>query len=385
MKKAHIVVGLGFGDEGKGALVDTLTDRHSAGLVVRYNGGAQAAHNVIANGVHHTFSMFGSGTLAGASTYLGPGVRVDPVAMKLEADQLKLLGISDPLSRLSISEDCLIVTPIHALISRQNAPIHQRGSCGMGVGVVARFEEANPGRGLRASDLSSLTITAMKLSLITSDLNIADQALVPSDTIHEVAYSLCEWATSVAFLDDKSWRWLRDSHDDLIFEGAQGILLDRKLGFTPYVTSSDTTTAEAIALLNGWDGLIETIGVTRLAPTRHGPGPFPTEDPLLRQALPEAHNRDGLQGAWRVGWPDLHLLDYAIHATPRIDSLAVSRMDDWTRIPSWKVADKHRWGDRPRYFPVSSQDKFLDVLVNQLGIGLSYIGEGAGRQKWGHA
>src|SRR5690349_7946013 len=97
MKRAVITVGLGFGDEGKGAAVDYLTRHFEADLVVRYCGGCQAGHNVqLPDGRRHTFSQFGAGTLAGARTYLGPNVVIDPPAMLREAEHLSELGVSNP-------------------------------------------------------------------------------------------------------------------------------------------------------------------------------------------------------------------------------------------------------------------------------------------------
>src|SRR5437764_3581458 len=114
MKRAVITVGLGFGDEGKGATVDYLTRKLEADLVVRYCGGCQAGHNVqLPDGRRHTFSQFGAGTLAGARTYLGPNVVIDPPAARREAAHLSEMGVDDPAGLLTVHPRCLVTTPWH--------------------------------------------------------------------------------------------------------------------------------------------------------------------------------------------------------------------------------------------------------------------------------
>src|SRR5262245_15779990 len=114
-----ITVGLGFGDEGKGAAVDFLCRQHGADLVVRYSGGAQAGHNVqLPDGRRHTFAQFGAGTLAGAKTWLGPRMIISPATMFPEAEHLRSLGIADPFRLLSVHPDCLVSTVYHVAVHR---------------------------------------------------------------------------------------------------------------------------------------------------------------------------------------------------------------------------------------------------------------------------
>src|SRR5437763_4996805 len=121
MRRALITVGLGFGDEGKGAAVDFLARRYEAGLVVRYCGGSQAGHNVeLPDGRRHTFSQFGAGTLAPQRprTYLGPAAIIDPPAIVREARHLAELGVPDPLRLVTIHPRCLVTTPWLKLLNR---------------------------------------------------------------------------------------------------------------------------------------------------------------------------------------------------------------------------------------------------------------------------
>ena len=150
MRGAIVVAGLGFGDEGKGTTVDWLVRRHESALVVRYNGGAQAAHNVVLpDGRHHTFSQFGSGTLAGAETFLSRYMLVNPSAMLNEAAGLAGLGVVDPLSRVHVDEDALITTPFHIAANRAREQARgdgRHGSCGMGIRETILFPLVKPER-----------------------------------------------------------------------------------------------------------------------------------------------------------------------------------------------------------------------------------------------
>src|SRR5213593_4162792 len=121
MRRAIVTVGLGFGDEGKGATVDFLCRRHGADLVVRYCGGSQAGHNVqLPDGRRHTFSQLGAGTLAEGPprTYLGPNVVIDPPALVREAEHLRELGVGDPLGLLTVHPRCLVATAWHRALNR---------------------------------------------------------------------------------------------------------------------------------------------------------------------------------------------------------------------------------------------------------------------------
>jgi adenylosuccinate synthase len=190
-----------------------------------------------------------------------------------------------------------------------------------------------------------------------------------------------------------------DEDDTWIFEGAQGVLLDEFHGFHPHTTWSKTTPANALSILHesglkGYKGEVTKIGVMRSYMTRHGAGPFPTEDPSLHERFPEAHNdSEGLQGAWRVGWTDLRAMRYALDATGSMDQLAVTHLDrvggDWkicTRYDKplgvpWST-DREKWlQDRawaleqistatPQYaeLPIMSPDALTEVIENELGV-----------------
>jgi len=162
--RAYIVVDLGFGDCGKGLLTDFLVRHSGAGLVVRYNGGAQAGHNVVTSeGLHHTFSQFGSGTFVpGVKTYLSRDVVIHPDALLVEGNVLEAKGVTDAFARLRVSEWALVITPFHQAANRIREiarGMARHGSCGVGVGEAVEDAMRHPESCILAGDLADATRT----------------------------------------------------------------------------------------------------------------------------------------------------------------------------------------------------------------------------------
>src|SRR5438105_63617 len=174
MKRAIITVGLGFGDEGKGATVDYLARKLEADLVVRYCGGSQAGHTVqLPDGRRHTFSQFGAGTLArpGAPprTYLGPAVILDPPAILREAAHLAELGVDHPLGLLTVHPRCLVTTAWHRALNRRRGRARggdRHGSCGQGIGEARRYWLEHGPDAVVAADLGEPEVLRDKLELL---------------------------------------------------------------------------------------------------------------------------------------------------------------------------------------------------------------------------
>jgi adenylosuccinate synthase len=344
---AFVVVDLGFGDAGKGLLTDYLVRRHGAKLVVRFNGGAQAGHNVVeAGGRQHTFSQFGSGTFVpGVRTHLASPVVVHPTALGVEAERLASIGVADALALLSIDPRCRVTTPFQQAAGRLRELLRRggrHGSCGVGLGETVSDSLTRPELTLHFGELREPERVRDRLA--------AQRRL----KLHELM-ELCEAARSAGvareleLLTDErvEERWLsaasqvakrvRLAHDDtlpsegcIVFEGAQGVLLDEDFGFHPFTTYSRCTPRGAHDVLSamGWSRPVETIGVLRSYSVRHGPGPLPTEDERVVVATAEPHNACGTwQGPVRKGWLDLVLLDYALRACAAIDSLALTHLD----------------------------------------------------------
>src|SRR5262245_44454359 len=200
MRQAIITVGLGLGDEGKGATVDALARVYGAGLVVRYCGGSQAGHNVeLPDGRRHTFSQFGAGTLAEAAsargrpqTYIGPNVVIDPPAIQREAEHLAELGVEDPFRLLTVHPRCLVTTVWHRALNQLRELSRgkdRHGSCGQGIGEARSYWLQRGQDAVVAGDLRDLDVLRDKLELLRQRALLELQSLIdhiPSDSLREL-------------------------------------------------------------------------------------------------------------------------------------------------------------------------------------------------------
>jgi adenylosuccinate synthase len=328
---------MGFGDEGKGTITDALVHRHHSPLVVRFNGGCQAAHAVVANDKEHVFSQFGSGTLAGAATLLSHYMLIDPLALRREADALRTAcGFLNPYELLLIDRHAPLVTPYHVAATRARElarGVSRHGSTGRGIGEAQADLEVNPASIPVAGDIHQPQRLAEKLAAIRT-VNLAKvdpQVWVELDLDccpRRLAECYVEELRRATILDEKDV--LRSWHvAPLVMEGAQGALLDQHHGFFPYVTRSTTTDQNARDLLADTNLEPHVVGVLRAYMTRHGPGPFPTEYRGLEFA--EHHNTEFTwQGHMRLGYSDFVLHRYA-HSVVRPDCYAITHLDRLTR------------------------------------------------------
>ncbi|SEO51255.1 adenylosuccinate synthetase [Actinacidiphila rubida] len=337
-----IVVDLGYGDAGKGAVVDRLSRTGEFTAVVRFNGGAQAAHNVVTeDGRHHTFAQFGSGTLRGVPGHLSRFTCVDPLALAAEADHLRALGVPDPYGLLTVDRRALLTTPYHAAANRlreQARGAARHGSCGMGVGETTAYALAHPRDAPTAGDCASRPRLLRLLRLLRDRL--ADElGPLPAPPPEDCVDACTAFARTVTLTGEHHLRDLA-RRGPLLFEGAQGVLLDEWHGFHPYTTWSTTTFAHAETLLEeaGDGGSARRLGVVRTFTTRHGPGPLVTEDPELAALLPEPHNGHGRwQGAFRVGHFDAVAHGYAVEVCGGVDALAVTHLDAAARVGTLRI------------------------------------------------
>lgn len=363
--KRFVVVGLGFGDEGKGTVTDYLVREHQAEAVVRYSGGAQCGHRVeLPDGRSHVFAQFGSGTFVpGVETYLSKHVLVNPLNLWREDEHLRQLGVDDALDRLYVDGGAVIVTPFHVAANRVQEIARgtgRHGSCGQGIGD-ARSDDLNGWFPVvRAADLFfDDTLLAKLRQLQRVKLDFAEWQLGEVDPDTDVGGRLFRMFEEMKPLFDPSvpeqlvdaygglrGRVVNDVgnyvrlYETVVFEGAQGILLDETHGFYPHVTWTDTTSAKAHEILDasGYTGERTTVGVTRCYMTRHGAGPLPTEDAELTRLLVDAGNRDDpWQGSFRVGEIDTDLLKLALVADGRVDEVAMTCLD---RLPFDHLLDE---------------------------------------------
>ncbi|MFI5909404.1 adenylosuccinate synthetase [Dactylosporangium sp. NPDC051541] len=329
----YIVVDLGFGDCGKGTTVDYLCATRDIETVVRFNGGAQAAHTVVlADGRKHTFAQFGSGSLRpGVRTHLSRFMVVDPLALVTEAEHLISLGAADIWDRLTVDASALIATPYHRLANRsaelaRGADRH--GSCGMGVGATMEYALAYPDDALRAGDCVNVPVLRRKLAQTRARLGVG------GPSVEACISAFIGFASTVRLVERLP------AGGACIFEGAQGVLLDEWHGFHPYTTWSTATFSNALSLLDEGiflDTSVTRLGVLRTVTTRHGAGPLPTEDPSLGITDPN-NPSNPWQGPFRVGTFDAPLHRYALEAAGGVDGLVLTHLD----LPVDRICHSYR-------------------------------------------
>ena len=321
---ADIVVGLGWGDEGKGATVDALVASKPTQRVVRFNGGQQAEHNVIANGIHHTFSSIGSGAFSNVPTFISKYCTVDPIALENEYVSLYTKGFG---ATVYVDRECLVTTPIHiaANIIRERENGHGTTGTGFGETVYYAIEH----HALRAKHLHNADLILVHLRELR-DFYIG-AGFFSKDTF---SYSMLREIAMRIFVSAKTFHIISHnmlldeiSYGHTVFEGAQGFVLDENFGFHPHTTWSTTTPHNARKILReAGVSNVTAIGCLRTYATRHGNGPLPLEGslPMMPEEL---HNGShGVQGAFRVAPHDMDIVNWAIDMTG-VDSLAVSHYD----------------------------------------------------------
>lgn len=370
MTHTYLTLDLSFGDAGKGSTVDFLCRQTTAHTVVRYNGGAQAGHRVVTpDGREHVFSQFGSGTLAGAATHLSRFMLVEPLAMMAEADHLRELGAADPFATLTIDENALLTTPFHRAANRLKELARgngRHGSCGLGIGETAADALAHPRNVPRVGDLRHPDTLHAKLAFVQAanlekllplrahlpHSEAAVQELAMLEDSGWVAWLLAEYgrfSTNARIVPASHLHHLLHHPGTVIFEGAQGVLLDEWVGFHPHTTWSNITLANADTLLKeaGYSGTTTRLGLTRAYATRHGAGPFVSQDTTLAQQLPDARNgTHAWQQRFRVGWLDLVLLRYALDVVGPLDYLAVSCLDRVADLAALQLCTAYQRDDQ---------------------------------------
>lgn len=333
MKSAKVVIGANWGDEGKGLLCDYYASPNTT--VVRFNGGAQAGHTVCRDGVRHVFHHFGSGTLRGARTYLSRFFINNPILYFRELASLAL----EP--HVAADASGLVTTPYDMMLNQmveQARGMARHGSCGVGINETVKRTEA--GFPIIVDDLR-------RLSDLRDMLRNVRTLWVPARLVELGITASKEWRErldSDAILDtfvDYCAEYRRqvgvhalgDCVGDIVFEGAQGLLLDEDHHFFPHVTHSHTGLRNVMDLAaDAGITQLDATYVTRAYATRHGAGPFPREVPGLVYA--DATNvPNDWQGSLRFGLLDLDLLAESIasdlrHATLPVEhGLAVTCLD----------------------------------------------------------
>ena len=351
--RAVVVVGAQWGDEGKGKVVDYLSA--SFDVIARYQGGHNAGHTVIWNGKKFVLQLVPSGILRpGKTAIIGPGVVFDPAAFLAEVDALAQAGV-DVSGRLFVSNRAQLIFPFHRQLDRAS----ENARAGAKIGTTSRgigpsYEDKMARRGMRVGELLDAQSFRRKLDDLIREKNALSEALYaqPLD-VAGLADSYVAMADRIRpFVADTAamlWR-ASDEGRELLFEGAQGTMLDIDHGTYPYVTSSNATSGGAATGLGFPPTRITAVvGVTKAYTTRVGNGPFPSEMPELEAG--EVRNRGVEFGAVtgrprRCGWLDLVMLRYATRLNG-ISSLVVTKLDVFDTQREIQVAVGYRYKGSP--------------------------------------
>ena len=346
-----VVVGTQWGDEGKGKVVDWLTD-HAQG-VVRFQGGHNAGHTLVIKGVKTALQLIPSGIMRdGVACYIGNGVVVDPSHLLGEIERLEKIGL-DVRSRLFISESCPLIMPFHVAVDgarealRESSGAGKIGTTGKGIGPA--YEDKVARRALRAQDLKHPGRFERKLRELVELHNEALGGSLQASTlqwepIFEHVMKVGEQL--VPMLADVGYRLYRANREgaSLLFEGAQGTLLDIDHGTYPYVTSSNCVAGNAAAGSGVGPGMLDyVLGITKAYTTRVGSGPFPTELPIDAPGSVGHHlssvglERGTVTGrARRCGWLDAAALKRAIIING-VSGLCITKLDVLDGLPELQV------------------------------------------------
>jgi adenylosuccinate synthase len=309
--KAKIIIGLSFGDEGKGITTDFLVSRSYNPIVVRFSGGQQAGHTVVADGRKHISASYGAGVLRGIPTYISEYCTFYPNAIKCEWEELRE-KVKD-IPKIYIHPLAKVTTPYDVAWNRYHGSYVKHGTCGMGVGATMKRESV--GYKFYAVDLLNKAVAKEKLKEIKKYY----ESQVHKEHGEEFA-KLCRDREDYFFtlLDEELYEVadysLLGGYHNLIFEGSQGIMLDMDHGIFPHVTYANTTSRNAVDICRKI-GVVnpEIFYVTRCYQTRHGKGWISNNDPIdLINNEGEINEENEWQGKFRVGEVDYDLLKHAL-------------------------------------------------------------------------
>lgn len=364
-----ILVGAQWGDEGKGKLVDLLSEQ--AQLVVRYAGGNNAGHTIVRDGEKFSFHLVPSGILhAGVTCALGNGVVIDPDVLRGELDGLKRRGID--ATQLRVSGQAHLIMPYHvALDGASERDAELPGADGAAIGTTRRgigpcYADKAARRGIRVEDLFDPSSLRTKLAAAVDAANVVltgryGHAAFDVDDLYVATLAHRElFAEMITDVGQMVWETI-EAGDSVLLEGAQGTLLDLDHGTYPYVTSSTPVAGGAcVGVGIGPTAIDRVIGVAKAYVTRVGEGPFPTE--LLDEtgAWLVEHGREigtTTGRTRRCGWLDLVALRYAVRVNG-ITELAITKLDVLSGLESIQVCTAYRIGDADpsERFPVTQHD-----------------------------
>ena len=425
-----IVVGSQWGDEGKGKIVDILSQH--ADYIVRYQGGNNAGHTLIVDGKKTVLHLIPSGILnPGKICLIGNGVVFDPTVFFQEVDNLLVHGVisaSAPWERLMVSERAHVILPFHATLDKLRESYAGAGKIGTtGRGIGPAYEDKVARRGIQVIDLLNPEALYEKLRLSIEDKNILFRYKynVPKINLDETFRHAVKLGERLGpFIKDTRAILVEASKAEgtnVLFEGAQGAMLDVDHGTYPYVTSSNTVAGGATSGTGiGLNTVNAVIGITKAYTTRVGTGPFPTEIEYSEPAMADHIRKSGAEyGATtgrprRVGWLDLVALKYAVEVNG-LTSIALTKADVLSGLEKVRVCvgytvdgqfltsvpasvsqlekispeyvsllgwDKFEAGDIKTYEDVpNALRQFIYFIETYLGVPVSILSTGPGRHE----
>ena len=360
-----VVVGSQWGDEGKGKIVDWLSER--ADIVVRFQGGHNAGHTLVIDGVTYKLSLLPSGVVRpGKLSIIGNGVVFDPWAFLDEVERLRAAGVAVTPENLLVAENAALILPLHRDldIARESSNSRQAiGTTRRGIGPA--YEDKVGRRALRVIDLADHVALPAKIDRLLAHHNALRRGVGAEEIAEgDVLAALAEIAPRILPFAGSAWRRLDEARRErkrILFEGAQAVLLDIDHGTYPYVTSSNTVAGQAATGSGlGPRAIDYVLGITKAYTTRVGEGPFPSEDrneigDYLGQRGREFGTVTGRKR--RCGWFDAVLVRQTARISG-IDGIALTKLDVLDGLGEIKIAVAYRLDGREiDYFPAIEGDQ----------------------------
>ena len=381
------VIGAQWGDEGKGKIVDWLASR--ADMVVRFQGGHNAGHTLVVGGETYKLSLLPSGIVRGTPSVIGNGVVLDPWALKAEVERLREQGVTVTPKELRIAETCPLILPIHRDLDALREDASGAGKIGTTRrGIGPAYEDKVGRRAIRVCDLAHLDDLEPLLDRLCAhhDALRAGFGEPPVDRVR-LRRDLAEIADFVLAFAKPVWRDLdeaRRAGKRILFEGAQGVLLDVDHGTYPFVTSSNTvagTTGAGSGCGPSAAGFV--LGIVKAYTTRVGSGPFPTElDDANGQRLGERGREFGtVTGRQRrCGWFDAVLVRQS-GAVSGVTGMALTKIDVLDGLETVKICKGYKVGDRAfDYLPPHTADQMkVEPIYEEMK---GWQGTTAGARSW---
>ena len=363
MARNVVVIGTQWGDEGKGKIVDWLTD-HAQG-VVRFQGGHNAGHTLVIGGKKTVLHLIPSGILRDdVACFIGNGVVLSPQALLKEVDELEAAGVS-VAKRLKISEACPLILPYHSAIDLAREAAKGAGKIGTtGRGIGPAYEDKVARRAIRVQDLFHRERFAAKLGEVLDYHNFALKHYYKVDTVDfqktlDETLALAERIKPMVADVSRTLYDMSQSGSSLLFEGAQGTLLDIDHGTYPFVTSSNCSAGAAAPGAGVAPQMLQyVLGITKAYTTRVGSGPFPTElfDETGQYLATRGHEFGSTTGrARRCGWFDAAALKRSIQING-VSGLCVTKLDVMDGMETIKLCTGYEWdGQQSDILPVGAE------------------------------